>query len=218
MQLTALEDVAELEIAVYVECALPPPPKAARGYVTPFRATRRPSKVPGAADADAGADTAADGGGGGGGGGVGGGASAAAGGADKDAVDGDRSFVLAFAGSVCVNGGRDLGPCGGRFHLVLHPRPEDLIASPSPAAAAAAAALAAAPPLRVYASVLPVALPSSQLLTSFRAPLQPAPCYPSALLDAECLDTEEVRGAGWPAWKNQPLPWRHSHPGTSTHM
>ena len=182
MQLTAWEDVAEVVIEVYVECDLPPPPKPSRsGYSapSPFRAMRGPSRAP---DADPAAGGA--------------GAPAAAGGADKDAADGgDKAFVLAYAGTVGVHGGRDVGPCGGRFHLLLHPRPEELLACPSPAAAALAEALAAAPPLRVHAAALPVALPSTPFVAACRAAAHPAaaPCYPCALLDAEYLDTDEVR-------------------------
>ena len=98
--------------------------------------------------------------------------------------------------SVQVDDGLDLGPCGGRLHVILHPNIEELTPFPQ------ASPLLRASPLHLLATLLPVTIPSTQLLRLFRPVALPAPCYPSALIDATNLDDEE--------WT---LDWDHQRAG-----
>ena len=66
-----------------------------------------------------------------------------------------------------------------------------------------AAPLLRASPLHLLATLLLVALPSTELLRLLRPVSLPAPCYPSALIDATNLDDEE--------WS---LDWDHQTSGT----
>ena len=91
-------------------------------------------------------------------------------------------YAPAFFANLDLAGGAAFPPCGGRMHMKLRPNPNVISRLPQ------AKKFIAMDGLGVVVSILPVALPATSFLRTFRGLSRPAPCYPSALADAVLLD------------------------------
>jgi hypothetical protein len=115
----------------------------------------------------------------------------AEGAADADSVamrKANSFFVPAFYGVVPVDRGASFGPAGGRAHIKL--RPTDEIAK-----LPKAKQLLQLDGLAVVVSLLPVALPPSSLLQTFRGVSRAQPCYPSTLVEGSLVAPSKINTA-----------------------
>lgn len=97
-----------------------------------------------------------------------------------------RRYVPAFYGDMNLGRGGIFGPQGGRMHVSLRADQDmiqELERNPK---------LSALKSLDVVVTMLPVSIPSSSFLYTFRKLGRVAPCYPSFLVDAELLEHKEV--------------------------
>ena len=104
----------------------------------------------------------------------------------KTTGPGLRRYVPAFYGDMNLGRGGIFGPQGGRMHVSLKADQQmiqQLEKNPK---------LSALKNLDVVVTMLPVSIPSSTFLYTFRRLGRVVPCYPSFLVDAELLEHKEV--------------------------
>lgn len=100
--------------------------------------------------------------------------------------DSKRKFIPAFRGSCHLGRGAVFGPHGGRMHFFIRPNVSEIMQLP--AAASILNSLSYGDGLRMMLTLLPLSMPSSKFLGSFRGVNQPAPVYPSSLADCELFE------------------------------
>jgi hypothetical protein len=91
-------------------------------------------------------------------------------------------FAPAFIATINLAGGAAFPPSGGRVHIKLRPNPSVVENLPQ------SKKFLNMDGLGVVITLMPIALPPSSFLRSFRGYARPAPCYPSGLVDATLLD------------------------------
>jgi len=91
-------------------------------------------------------------------------------------------FAPAFFAQINLAGGSAFPASGGRMHVKLRPNPSVVGRLPG------AKKFLSMDGLGVVISLMPVALPPTRFLRTFRGISRPAPCYPSALVDAMLLE------------------------------
>ena len=95
-------------------------------------------------------------------------------------------FTPAFYGVLSIDCGAAFGPTGGRAHLKLRPNVDALIKLPK------SKQLLQLDGIGIIATLIPVALPPTSLLQSFRGVAKPQPCYPSVLIEGSLLTPGKV--------------------------
>jgi hypothetical protein len=92
------------------------------------------------------------------------------------------AFVPVLYGECLVGRGSVFGPHAGRMNLKLIPNNFQVLRMPH------GRRLQALGGVTVLLTCLPVSMPSSLMLRTFRSLNRPAPCYPNILCDCECLE------------------------------
>ena len=106
---------------------------------------------------------------------------------EKTSGPGLKRYVPAFYGDINIGRGGIFGPQGGRLHVSLKADSEmikQLAKHPK---------LPALKSLDMIVTLMPVCIPSSSFLHTFRSIDRVAPCYPSFLVDAELLEHKDVQ-------------------------